>query len=876
MKAGPAKKRPKLKSTATANPRVSAAISEHKHQSTDSFPIAAIGASAGGLEAFVDLVRELPPDTGMVFVLIQHLDPKQHSLLAELVSRETPMSVEQATDGARVEPNHIYVIPPNKALYIEDHTLRLKPRGDSRNEHMTVDFFMRSLAEDQGNRAIGVILSGTDSDGTLGMGEIQAQGGVTFAQDETTAKYDGMPRSAIAAGAVDFVLPPKGIARELARIARHPYAVHARKTEGIELIPEDAGGLNQIFQMLRKTAGVDFSYYRQTTIRRRIQRRMMVHKIDRLADYLKFLRENPGELRALYQDLLINVTSFFRNPTVFDALKAKVFPAIFKNRTGDAAIRIWTPGCATGEETYSLAIALLEFLGDRAQHIQVQFFGTDVSDASVSKARAGFYTENIHGDVSAERLRRFFIKAEGGYRVSKNIRDLCIFAQHNVLSDPPFSQMDLICCRNLLIYLEPMLQKRVISLFHYATRPTGFLVLGTSEGVGTAGNLFSLEDRASKIFARKVTVTRPNLSFAVAKSHDQPDSGGARRAAPKPVDGTWNYVEAQKEFDRRLLSQFSPATAFVNADLEIIHTRGPIDRYLKLAPGRASLSVLKMLQQGLLFDLRNAIAQAGKGGKTVRKQKIQMRTEEKVLRVDVEVVPVSVPNVKDSFFMVIFSEAAPPRKAESRSPKSVPSANASRRIEKLEQELAASKEYLHSVIERHEAANEELQSANEETLSSNEELQSTNEELETAKEELQSTNEELTTLNEELRNRNYEVTQINSDLSNLVASINVGVVMLGSDLSIRRITQAAQKSMGVIASDVGRPITNINPAIEMPDMKDAILGVIERLVPFEREVKDKAGNLYNLRIVPYRTLDNKIDGVVITLMDLNESRVAAP
>ncbi|HJZ62982.1 MAG TPA: chemotaxis protein CheB, partial [Candidatus Acidoferrum sp.] len=705
--------------------------------------IAAIGASAGGIEAFTELVSSLPADTGMAFVLVQHLDPKHHSILTELLSKKTEMRVTEVTDGMGVEPNHVYVIPPNATMSISNHTLLLGPREESRGLHMSIDHFMRTLAEEQGNHAIGVILSGSGTDGTLGMAEIQAQGGVTFAQDEASAKYEGMPRSAIAAGCVDYVLPPKAIARELARIARHPYVAHSEGARVAEFVSEGTG-LNTIFQLLRRSTGLDFTHYRQTTILRRIQRRMVVHKIEKLDDYVKYVQTNPAEIKALYQDMLINVTSFFRNPKVFDALKTEVFPNITRNRGAEATIRVWTPGCASGEETYSVAIALLEFLGDNASQTPIQFFGTDVSDTSVAKARAGLYPENIQGDVSPERLRRFFTKVEGGYRISKTIRDMCIFAQHNVLNDPPFSQMDLICCRNLLIYLEPLLQNKVIALFHYASRPGGVLVLGTSEGVGPANNLFGTLDRTHKIFSKKTTSVRQPVSFSLNHPADRTEHGVVR-VPSKPSESAWNYLEAQKEFDRRLLSQYSPATVFVNEDLEIIHTRGNVNRYLKLAPGRASLSILKMAREGLLMDLRNAISKAKKENVPVRKQKIQIKNGgngnggshhgASTLLVRFEVVPINVGNVQELYFMIVFQdeifEVRATREAR-RAGVQVETEASKARITKLEQELAATKEYLQSVIETQEATNEELQSANEEILSSNEELQSTNEELETA------------------------------------------------------------------------------------------------------------------------------------------------
>jgi len=844
--------------------------------------IAAIGASAGGIEAFTELVRNLPVDTGIAFVLIQHLDPKHRSILTEILSKETAMSVSEVTDGIQVEANHIYVIPPNATMWIAGQRLQLSPRGESHSVHLPIDHFMRSLAEQQGNRAIGVILSGSGSDGTHGMAEIQAAGGVTFVQDETTAKYDGMPRSAIAAGCVDYVLPPKAIARELGRLAEHPYIVRVPKTESGETLPAETTGLGTIYQLLRRSTGVDFTEYRQTTILRRIQRRMVVHKIDVLEEYSKYLQSNAAEIKALYRDMLINVTSFFRNPKVFEALKSEVFPNIVNNRVHDSVIRIWNPGCASGEETFSIAIALLEFLGDKAAQFPIQFFGTDVNESSITKARSGFYPENIQTDVSPERLRRFFAKAEVGYRISKAIRDMCIFAQQNVLNDPPFSHLDFISCRNLLIYLEPSAQNKVISLFHFATRLGGYLLLGTSEGVGTAANLFAMEDRAFKIFSKKATAARQPVAFPMDRPIGRAGFGTARAPAG-PADSSWNYVEAQKEFDRRLLTQFAPATVFVNEDMEIVHTRGNVSRHLKLAPGRASLSLLKMAREGLLLPLRSAISRAKKEGATVKKQNVSIKngnggSGDSVYSVKFEVVPLHIGNLKELYFMIVFDEAAPepaPMSAKQRSARAMRGLKSdTRRAAKLEQELAATREYLQSVIETQEATNEELQSANEEILSSNEELQSTNEELETAKEELQSANEELSTVNDELRNRNVEITHVNIDWTNLFSSIDIAVVIVGNDLTIRRFTPEAEKILGLIPGDVGRPLLNINPSIEIPELQQMAAEVVSSSRAQQKDIHARDGSRFQLRIQPCWTAGKKIDGAVIIIVDVSPAKIS--
>ena len=561
-----------------------------------------------------------------------------------------------------------------------------------------------------------------------------------------------------------------------------------------------------------------------------------------------------------------------------------------KLRPTGNALRIWTPGCASGEETYSVAISLLEFLGDKASRMPVQIFGTDLSESSVTKARDGIYPENIQSNVSPERLERFFTRVDGGYRISRDIRDMCIFAQHNILNDPPFSQMDLICCRNLLIYLEPVLQSKIISLFHYAAGPHGFLILGASEGVGS-GNLFSVVDRGHKIFSKKATASRQAVTFALNRQSDRSDYS-VTHAPPGRAEFGSHFVNLQQEFDRRLVTQYVPATVFVNDELEIVHTRGNVSRYLKLPSGRASFSVLKMARESLLIELRNALSRAKKENAAVHKENVLSRSENKngngdihasehkrgksaVRLISFDVIPMRLGPLKELYFMIVFQEE--PRVSSSRKERdrrqALTEADASNsRIIKLEQELSSTKEYLQSVIESQEATNEELQSANEEILSSNEELQSTNEELETAKEELQSTNEELTTVNDELRGRNADVSTVNSDLNNLLSSIDLAVVMLGPDGTIRRFTPMAQKSLGLIAADVGRPFLNIDRPVAIPNLQQLVLQVIGNAQTIEREVSVGNGHSYQLRILPYRTADGKHEGAVITLADFTRRR----
>jgi len=831
-----------------------------------------VGASAGGLEAFTQLLRALPADTGMAFVLVQHLDPRHQSMLTSLLAKATGMPIRQVEEGMRVEPDHVYVIPPNASMAIEGGVLRLLPRAEFRGRHMPVDFFMRALAADQQGRAIGVILSGTASDGALGMAAIKAEGGITFAQDQRTAKYDGMPRAAVAAGCVDFVLPPDGIARELVRIARHPYLIEPDLPAPVEAAPGHDSEIGGIFQLLRAVADVDFTHYKPPTIRRRISRRMILHKIESLALYLTYLRDHPDEVSALYNDILITVTGFFRDREAFKALKTRVFPHLGENRPPDSPIRLWVPGCATGEEAYSLAIAILEFLGARASSTPLQIFATDISEPAIEKARAGIYPENIALDVSPERLRRFFVRVDGGYQIAKSVRDMCIFARQNLVKDPPFSKLDLISCRNVLIYLGPTLQKRVMTVFHYALRTGRFLLLGSSETMTTYSDLFTLADGKHKIYTRRPTPTRTHVEVVFGEYRVERPLETARKAAEEAARSS---QDVQREADRLVLDRFAPSGVIVNDHLEILQFRGRTSPFLEPAPGAASLSLLKMAREGLLFDLRTAIFKARKENHPVRKEGLQILSNGQVVHLNLEVVPLPGVTASQRCFLVLFQEVAPaPARAVPAAKTRAGRKEEARETSRLQHELAATKDNLQSIIEEQEATNEELKSANEEILSSNEELQSTNEELETAKEELQSSNEELTTVNEELQNRNLELSQANDDLNNLLASVKIPVLMLGNDLRIRRFTPAAEKLLNLISTDLGRPITDIQPNITVPGLEQIVVAVIESASAREMEAQDHEGRWYSLQIRPYKTSENRIDGVVLALIDIDAPKRA--
>jgi two-component system CheB/CheR fusion protein len=845
----------------------------------EAFPIVGIGASAGGLEAAMQLFQNLPEAPGMAFVLVQHLDPTHESALSSLLSRATAMRVAEAKNNLRLAPNQVYVIPPNKLIDVAGRQLKISPRRDTKDFHMPIDHFLESLAEEEGVRSIGVILSGNGSDGTRGLRAIKAVGGITFAQDEKSAKYPSMPASAIQAGCVDFVLPPVRIAQELVSIASHPYVA----TGQVDETERQAAGMQkfyeEIFTLLRRGHGVDFSQYRRATLVRRVQRRMVLHKIEPLKEYVAYLRTHPAELQELFNDILIHVTGFFRDRHVFQMLKRRIFPRLLKNRADQAPIRIWVPGCSTGEEVYSLAMELMEFLGSSKSHVSIQIFGTDINLAALDRARAGRYPRSISGDVSAERLRRFFVKADGGYRIAKAIREMCVFARQNVVVDPPFSNLDLITCRNLLIYLSPVLQRKVIPVFHYGLKPNGILLLGASETIGSCADLFSLLDKKTRAYVRKSVHTRPAIGFARNIAEPRPDR--TRASAPansgQPIDS--GLAEIRKHADRFLLAHYCPAGVVINQRFEVLQFCGRTGPYLEHAQGEASLNLLKMAREGLMLDLRSAVAKAVKQNVPVRLSGLHVRMNGGFHSINLEVVPFQVPQAEEKYYLVIFGPMGNPVESESAKAGAGKKGRGARQgqareLARLREELAATHESLQSIIEEQEATNEELRSANEEIMSSNEEMQSTNEELETAKEELQSTNEELTTLNDELHSRNGELEQVNNDLHNIMTSVNIPIVMVGQDLRIRRFSAVAERLLNLIPSDVGRPITDIKMGIELPDIHNLIGHVIDSLQTKEVELPDKQGHRWSARIRPYKSTDNKIDGAVIAMVDLEPPRSA--
>jgi two-component system CheB/CheR fusion protein len=873
--------------------------------SKGSFPIVAIGASAGGLEAYKEFFLALPWDTGMAFVLIQHLDPSHESMLAEIIAKTTKMPVEEVKSGVTIRPNCVYVIPPNALMALTGDVFELSPRGKTPGQYLSVNFFMHSLAQERKSGAIAIVLSGTGADGTAGMEDIKAEGGITFAQDPATAKYDGMPRSAIDSGCADFVLAPKDIVKELQRIQHHPY-VHLGKSEeeesnAVKPGAEESGAERQdlgvansdspashardfsaVLAQLRKSSGVDFSQYKPNTIHRRALRRMLLLKVDSLRDYATYLKERPEEGEKLFDDVLIPVTNFFRDFEAFDALKTQVYPAIVKDKGNKGTIRMWAPGCSTGEETYSLAMTLLEFLGDRASSFQVQIFGTDLNEKGIQKARAGIYRENIAEEISPERMARFFVKVDEGYRVNKAVRDMCVFARQNLASDPPFSQMNVVACRNLLIYIQPVLQKKIIPILHYALKPSGFLVLGSSESVSAFPELFSTVDKKHKIYSKKAISSRLHYDFA--QSYYSPQST-IRSSADvlKTQSADKDELDVQAEADRVVLREHAPVGVVINSGMEVVQFRGQTTPYLAPPPGKPSLNVLKLARNGLAIELRSLITAAAKKGQTARKDGVPFEENGHKRILNLLVAPLGGKQHRGEreqvtqFFLILFDvvppvvahvEATPEHKSKGRN-RSDPETG------RLKQELASTRDALRSAIESEDSLKEEFQSANEEILSANEELQSTNEELETSKEELQSANEELNTLNAELRNKNSELHDLSNDILNLLNSTRIPVVMLDRRLYIRRITPEATKLFKVVPADIGRPFADIKLNIEESDIKSHdlemdITKVLDSLQPIEREVRDLEGCWHELSILPYRTQDNKIDGVVLALQDIDE------
>jgi two-component system, chemotaxis family, CheB/CheR fusion protein len=832
-------------------------------------PVVAIGASAGGLEALTAILRALPSDIAMAFTLIQHLDPKRHSILPELLSKATKIPVLEAINAMKIESNRVYVMPSNVDISITDGHFGLTPRVADHKQHLPIDIFMRSLAEIRKSQAIGVILSGTASDGTAGIEAIHAEGGVTFAQTPETAKFDGMPRSAIESGCIDYVLSPEKIAAELVWMSSHPNL--RRKPADTRGDPKDDNQVfDSILNLVSTSQGADFTKYKPNTIQRRTQQRMAALRIASLAVYLTYLEEHSEEVANLSNHVLIPVTEFFRNPEVFEDLANTVYPAIVGEK-GEGTLRIWVVACSSGEEVYSLAITLLEFLGARAEGIRIQIFGTDLNEKGIAKARSGIYPDSAMKNVSAERSARFFTKVANGYRVNKAIRDLCIFARQDVIKDPPFSSLDLISCRNFLIYVQPELQERIISTLHYALNPSGFMVLGNAESAASYPQMFTPLNKKSKIYSKKVSNHRQQRMFKTSRTPIKATALPIAKAQPISR-ASQNETELQQLADRIVLKECAPPGVIVNDTLEILQFRGRTSPYLEPASGRANLNILNMVREELAIALRTAIASARKKGAPVKKKNVAFEHNNKKRMVHLSVIPMDEPSSgMGRCYLILFEDAAPPIGTRDKTSQHLPLKAgdlARRTLLEQKRELQAARALLKEHLGAQEALREDYQSANEEMLSANEELQSTNEELETSKEELQATNEELTTVNDELNSNNSTLHLLGNDLKNLLESTVIPIVMVDSGLCIRRITPTADTIFKVLPSDIGRPITDIRPDLNI-DLKPLLTTVLRDAVNLEREVQDQQGHWYRLQVRPYKTLDNRIDGAVLVLMDID-------
>ncbi|MCX5732697.1 MAG: PAS domain-containing protein [candidate division NC10 bacterium] len=852
--------------------------------SLEGFPIVGIGASAGGLAAFEAFFSGMPADTdpGMAFVLVQHLAPDHKSILTDLIRRYTRMQVFEVEDGMVVQPNCAYIIPPSRDMAFLNGALQLMEPSAPRGQRLPIDFFFRSLAQDQHERAICIVLSGTGSDGTLGVRAIKGDGGMVMVQNPASTEYDGMPRSAIATGLVDYELPPAEMPAQIMAYVAHAFGNLPRPVA--TPTPRSENVLKKIFILLRSQTGHDFSQYKPSTILRRIERRMAIHQIETMEGYVKYLQQMPPEVDALFRDLLIGVTKFFRDPEVFKVIEEKLIPKLFAGKPANTVIRVWSPGCSTGEEAYSLAILLREHLEALKQSFKVQVFATDIDSQAIATARSGIYPASIVTDISPERLSRFFAAdPDGGmYRIQKDIRDMLVFSEQDIIKDPPFSRLDLISCRNLLIYMDGDLQKKLIPLFHYALNPGGFLFLGTSETVGDSRDLFAVLERKSKLYQRRDDFHGAQRAF-MGRFHPPIMARDALlpRAAGNTVSS--GKLPLRELTEQALLQQVAPAGVLVNGKGDILYLHGRTGLYLEPAPGEAGVNnILKMAREGLRHDLTTALHKVVGTREIVRCPGLRVKTNGEFATVNLTICPVAAGRTaaahEPPLYLVILERAHlfDPGQAQRVVPHATagvdsPVTDAEAHIAALKHELRAKEEYLQTSNEELETSNEELKSSNEEMQSVNEELQSTNEELETSKEELQSVNEELATVNSELQTKVADLSRANNDMNNLLAGTGIATVFVDHGMRILRFTPAASVFINLILSDVGRPVGHIVSNLVGYDCLVAdTQAVLNTLVPKEVDVQTTAGKWFKMNIQPYRTLDNVIEGAVITFVDITE------
>lgn len=838
------------------------------HKSSNKFSIVAIGASAGGFDALKKFFTALPPDPGMAFVLVQHLDPTHESTLADLMSRYTPLKVIQANDGMKVESNHLYIIPPNKDMGMMNGNLQLMEPAEPHGMRLPINFFLKNLAEDQNENSVAIIFSGFGSDGTIGIKSIKAVGGMVMAQDPETADSNSMPASAIQTGLVDFILPPEEMPEKLIS-----YAESSHKTIKKILTPkeETAMALQKIFMLIRNRTGHDFSYYKENTVYRRISRRMNVHQIEKMTLYVRYLQENPHEIDILFKELLINVTNFFRDDKAFDALKNN-FRELIRQKSDMDNIRVWVPGCSSGEEVYSIAIIIQELLEESGKNLEVQIFGTDIDIDAVTAARSGTYPITIAEDVSKERLNKYFIKKDQVLTIRNNIREMAVFAPHDVLKDPPFTKLDILSCRNLLIYLNGDAQQKAISNFNYGLNKDGILFLGPSESVGGFVDAFNVVDKKWKIFK---CVKSTEFVRRFVEVHPIP------RNTHLSNSETWVGLKELKNMpmsanianlaEKELLNIYAPPSAIITDFGEILYIHGRLGNYLEPAQGRAKLNIVEMAREGLKFELNSAIGNAISKKSEVVIEGLRVKNNGGHIFINLTVKPLELETTK-GLLIVSFDDVKLLENGKKDKIKLDMVDKGDERIRELENELNLTKERLNVTIEEMKSSNEELRSANEELQSMNEEAQSTNEELETSKEELQSINEEMVTVNNELQMKIDELTQAKDDMNNLFNSTEVAIIFLDNDLNIRRFTKEATKLIKMIESDVGRPLSDIVTNFKYDNFMNDIQLVMDRVTFKEIEIQTDDGQWFQTRIMPYKTSKNVIDGVVITFSNITQSK----
>ncbi|MBK9359450.1 MAG: PAS domain-containing protein [Bacteroidales bacterium] len=820
-----------------------------------------IGASAGGLEALEVFFRNMPINSGMAFIVVQHLSPDYKSLMGELLSRYTTMEIFRAEDGIMVEANSVYLIPPKKNMTMFHGKLFLTEQDTNRGLNLPIDIFLRSLAQDKGTDSIGIILSGTGSDGTLGIRAIKEAGGIVMVQDDQSAKFDGMPRSSIATGLVDYILPPDKMPEELIKFVKHPYINKTGKIENI--ISKDEDILTKILKIVREKVGVDFSFYKPATILRRLEKRISINQISKIENYISYLNQSPTEARILYKELLIGVTQFFRDQEAFNVTREKVIPEIFKGKQPGGNIRIWSVGCSTGEEAYSLAILFREYMDENRIDLDVKVFATDLDSESIEYASAGVYPESIISDVLPDRLRSYFLKRENSYIVSERIRRMVIFASHNILKDPPFTKIDLIVCRNMLIYLNSAMQRRIMAMFYYSLVQTGHLFLGSSETVGEIADGYSTISSKWKVYKVKQGYRLPAQYTFHNTITSLRDSRYKNR--PEVIAGAASDVFRIENIYEDIVAGFVPPGVLVDNRLDVIHVFKDANRFLRIPQGKANLNILKMVLPEISVVLGSLLHKVAKEKKELTFREVQINLNNQLTYIDIGCKIIEEGKGKTTYFLVTFIEKQLAESESVRVDDFDLKSHYNERFSELERELQYTRENLQATIEELETSNEELQSTNEELIASNEELQSTNEEL-------QSVNEELYTVNSEYQNKIEELTQLTNDMNNLLKNTNIGTLFLDKFLRIRRYTPAITKTINVMDMDIGRPVFHISHNLVYENFQSDIEKILETLVSKELEVLDRAGNCYLMRMLPYRTVENAVDGIVLTLIEISERK----